>query len=742
VTSDPGGSVPADASPLTYLHVVTSAEASAYLQDLLARNASRLADRMIRVVPVEPGSASDPAAVEALVASLGQVEVILTAADLTRVIPSAWQDAVTNGGTATLETFVDALAAEPHSPESERFWAQHDLAAIGRRWAAVVGPERVHVLTLPPDRASWITLWQRCCSVLGTDPQGDDAGARRAPSSALSYSDTELLRRINAELGAALGTAAYDRYVRTFLAGQVLPTEPGATAPPRLDADGHTWAAGIAMRSVDALRGAGIDVVGDLADLVPATGDGEAGPGVSPLVIYPQTAVRAMVALLGKLRDVDPELGRADLEPTGAADDDEAEGDADAEAAPNRARRRRQEAALRHRSEAGSPTASQPVQRTFLHIGTYKTGTSFIQSVLLRNRELLDANDVCYPTDLMNWRLQTHGVRDLLAQPDVDVDVGRSCRRLVETILTSGRSTAVVSVERLSTASTAQARALVRALQPSQVHVIMTLRDLARVLPSDWQSKVKQGATWRFEEYAAAAVQPEGGRGRANRVFWGHHDAVDIAGRWLAAVGREQFHVVTVPPPGAPPALLWERFCDVLGIDPAPYDISQNAKSNFSLTYSDTEFLRQVNRAVGRSIETDARKHWVTRYLANEVLRPAASEPARADRPRLDRDTERWIEAHAAKVVSALNDLDLDVVGDLDELIPRGGAGDASPSRPAEDHPERAAEIVAALLRKLAEVDGTVRIARRLDRRAARGRPAGGSTRRRSGRGRRPGDPG
>lgn len=359
-----------------------------------------------------------------------------------------------------------------------------------------------------------------------------------------------------------------------------------------------------------------------------------------------------------------------------------------------------------------------PVRRTFLHVGSFKSGTSFLQSVLLRNRKRLAIDGVLYPTDHSNWGLQTGAAKELIGGMKA-AGLAGSWSRLVDTIVSSSRSTAVVSVERLSLATPEQARALVAALEPTEVHAILTVRDLARVLPSDWQSKIKQGRTWSFDEYVRSAAEPHGSTGRANRVFWDHHDAVGIAKCWLEAVGPDRFHLVTVPPSGAPPSLLWHRFCSVLDVDPDKYDITQDAKSNFSLTYSDTEFLRQVNSFVGHSLDGDARKQWLTKYLANKVLRPSSPEAASADRPRLDAGAERWIEARSNEIVVALRDLDVDVVGDLDDLRPRLGGTTGGSSKPAIEFPDRASELVAALLRKLAEVDGSERISRRRTRRAA-----------------------
>lgn len=351
-----------------------------------------------------------------------------------------------------------------------------------------------------------------------------------------------------------------------------------------------------------------------------------------------------------------------------------------------------------------SADGEPPAHRTYLHIGTYKTGTSFIQSVLLRNRDLLSAAGTTYPTDHMNWGLQVRATRDLLGQQGL-TDIDGAWERMVAIIQTADTPQAVVSMERLSVAPADRALALIESLQPSEVHVIVTLRDLVRLLPSDWQSSIKQGRTWSFSDYVSAAAG-EPGSSAANRSFWEHHDAPEIVKRWMPAVGPGRLHIVTVPPSGAPPSLLWERFSSVMGLTAADYDITQDLKSNFSLSFSDTEFLRKINREIGNDLGKDARKKWVTRYIANKVLRPESTDVAASDRVQLTQDEHDWATGRAKDIVAQLKELDVDVIGDLDELIPvpRTGLGN-EPTRPAVDFPDRAAEIVADLLRKLVEVE-------------------------------------
>ncbi len=359
------------------------------------------------------------------------------------------------------------------------------------------------------------------------------------------------------------------------------------------------------------------------------------------------------------------------------------------------------EAVAPHRSERSSaPT-------TYLHIGTMKTGTSFVQSVLSRNHEVLADEGVTFPLDNNRWAMQVRAVRDVMSIQGKPVD-GAWDHLLHHIHAWPGRA-ALVSMEFLSLASAANAGRVVRELAPSRVEVILTARDLVRVLPSAWQSMMKQGWPWSYPDFLTSVMDPDGGPfPDAARRFWHHHDLPAIASKWANAVGgAAHVHLVTVPPSGAPPSMLWERFCSVVGIDPSRYDISQDKKSNFSLSYSDTELLRLVNRSIGEELSRLSRKKWATRFLANRVLRAHTGDDTADDRPTLDAAQHRWAVERSEQDLDALRTMGLHVVGDLDELmpVPRDPDAPSTAATPQVTYPDRAGEVIAALVKRLAQLD-------------------------------------
>ena len=128
----------------------------------------------------------------------------------------------------------------------------------------------------------------------------------------------------------------------------------------------------------------------------------------------------------------------------------------------------------------------------------------------------------------------------------------------------------------------------------TEVHVVLSVRDLVRQIPAEWQENVKHRRTLRYGRFLELIRDPERA-GRLATWFWGVQEIPDILARWGGELDPSRVHVVTVPPPGAPPTLLWERFADTFGLTGIPLDL-QAERVNPSLGVPETALLRQINR--------------------------------------------------------------------------------------------------------------------------------------------------
>src|SRR4051812_12712978 len=177
-----------------------------------------------------------------------------------------------------------------------------------------------------------------------------------------------------------------------------------------------------------------------------------------------------------------------------------------------------------------SERAGGPPRIVYLHIGLHKTGTTYLQNLMRANAETMAEQNVEFPVNT-GEPFQVFAVWDLQGRRPRgagDRRIGGSWPALVEAINTSGHSTALISEERLSMSSPKQIRRAVRAFPESEVRVIVTVRDLARVLVSAWQEDVKNDKTWTWREYADAAADPARVNRSPARAFWVRQDVVKI----------------------------------------------------------------------------------------------------------------------------------------------------------------------------------------------------------------------
>jgi hypothetical protein len=310
------------------------------------------------------------------------------------------------------------------------------------------------------------------------------------------------------------------------------------------------------------------------------------------------------------------------------------------------------------------PTGDRPV--VYLHIGEPKCGTTFLQEVMWSNRATLAAQGMLLPGVSAQDHFRAN--QDLREVPQAADDPAGSYRGEWELLARQALRTkraSVISHELLAAASAAHAARALESLRSAEVHVILTVRDFVSLLPAEWQETVKHRNTGRWQQWVRRIMRTENGPG-PGPWFWRAHDTLAVLRRWSQGLPPGQVHVVTVPPPGSPPDLLWRRFASVIGVAAEGIDLT-GARSNTSLGLPEAELLRRLNVALPRERIPD----WyyfghIKESLAHEVL---ARRPATL-RPRLTAPQDEWARARADKVVAGLESSGYDIVGNLDELIP------------------------------------------------------------------------
>jgi hypothetical protein len=337
--------------------------------------------------------------------------------------------------------------------------------------------------------------------------------------------------------------------------------------------------------------------------------------------------------------------------------------------------------------------------RVCLHIGEPKTGTSYLQASLWNNRAPLTAQGVVLP----GYNRQDHNrasrdVREARRAPSDPADpwVGEWDVLIGEAL--QARGTAVISDEILAACNPPQADRALRSLASAEVHIILTVRDFASLLPAEWQESVKCRGTVPWEAWLDAVIDAGPAADRRRRSwFWTVHDTLATLNMWSRNIPPDHVHVITVPPHG-PPDLLWARFASVLGIDPACIDLTE-AHVNPSLGLPEAEFLRRFNEALPEDVPYWFYTRDIKRILALDLLRSRPRQIHLALPP----DREAWATEQSKILVAGLREAKYDIVGDLDELVPEPATGRYA--GPADQSPEQLAEaavdVAAALMHRL-----------------------------------------
>ena len=295
-------------------------------------------------------------------------------------------------------------------------------------------------------------------------------------------------------------------------------------------------------------------------------------------------------------------------------------------------------------------------QRVVLHVGAMKSGTSYLQHLMLANRSLLEQRGVFLPGQ--RWRDQVSAVADVLDRKRVAKAPEPGAWKALVDEIASRDGVALISMEFLGPAGLKRIAGVVESFPPGTVDVVVTARDLNRSIPAMWQESLKNGRSFTFEEYLAAVREHDG----PGKSFWREQTVAAMCRRWSEVVGIQHVTLVTVPRPGAPRTELWRRFCVAVGMDGEGVTTPQAA--NESLGAASTEVMRRLNAMVD-DLAFSEYAPVVKHRLAKTVLAPRREVEAS-----VGFDVPRWLPPLSDRMISRLAELGVRVVEDLEDLRP------------------------------------------------------------------------
>lgn len=295
-------------------------------------------------------------------------------------------------------------------------------------------------------------------------------------------------------------------------------------------------------------------------------------------------------------------------------------------------------------------------RRVVLHVGSMKSGTSYLQGLMLANRSLLGDRGLLFPG--RRWRDQVLGVAEVLEHKRVIVPPGAGAWQSLVDEIAKWDETGLISMEFLGAAGPKKIERVVTSFPADSVEVVVTARDLNRTIPAMWQESLKNGASFTFDEYVAAVHAHDG----PGNVFWRQQAIAAMCRRWAELIGTDKVTVVTVPPPGASREVLWDRFATAIGIDGDGLEV--HTASNESLGAASMEVMRRLNERLA-DLEFPDYAPTVKHRLAKVTL------AGRRDlEPALGFPIPDWLPELSHRMIGRLRDLGVRVVGDLTDLTP------------------------------------------------------------------------
>lgn len=329
-------------------------------------------------------------------------------------------------------------------------------------------------------------------------------------------------------------------------------------------------------------------------------------------------------------------------------------------------------------------------KRVVLHIGAMKSGTSFIQNVLHNNRDLLKEHGILFACD--RWREQVLAVRELIergAEDQEPITPDGPWQHLVD-VVNEWPETAIISMEFLAPRLRPKIEIIKKAFAGADLQVVLTARDLARSLPAMWTESTQNRGVRTWDEFLDSVRTKDMDR-KPGRWFWKHQNISGIARRWSEAVGRDHFTLITVPPKGAPPTVLWERFAGVAGIPEGLCDLE--VRSNPGIDAASALVLRALNQRLAEDELSRQDYEWIVK---NSLAKKGLVQRGRETLP-LGMN-ERWVRRRSRQEQRRLRELDLRVVGDVEELESKPVPGVHTKKVTAEQQLEAALDGMAFLV--------------------------------------------
>jgi hypothetical protein len=300
-----------------------------------------------------------------------------------------------------------------------------------------------------------------------------------------------------------------------------------------------------------------------------------------------------------------------------------------------------------------------------LHIGPPKTGSTAIQNAFHANRAGLAAAGVHYagagyrPREA-GWAVLGIGPSVGRTQPRIEL-----WDRLVEEIHAHPQERVCLSSEDFARADEAAVERIVSAMGADRVHLVHVVRRFDRLLPSQWQERVKARLMAGYEDWLRVVLAEEGDTFEW-RNLWRPQDVVGILERWGKHVPADRITLICSD--DVDRERIPRTFEALLGLptgllDPDPM------RANRSLTANEVELLRRLNQAAARDGWSGKDYLDIGQRGVGRAFRRSTPSPTDAKIPPAPAWAQERIAEFSRRQAEAVRGSGAQVVGDPDLLL-------------------------------------------------------------------------
>ncbi len=177
-----------------------------------------------------------------------------------------------------------------------------------------------------------------------------------------------------------------------------------------------------------------------------------------------------------------------------------------------------------------------PEGTRLLHIGPPKTGTSSLQAAFHQNRPATLDQGVRYAG---SSRHSGSAVLAVTGRPSFGRDQGPPSMRKWDTLLRGVRNAreprVLISSEFFADAEPPAIKRIVDDLDRDRLHVVVTLRPLDRIIPSQWQQYVQSNLKTGWDRWLDGILRQQAGQ---TPTFWRRLRHDRLVERWASEVDR------------------------------------------------------------------------------------------------------------------------------------------------------------------------------------------------------------